>query len=81
MILRNFVPLTRFHSDKEQWEPTIERVFQLQRSKDKFHKIREVWAFDWQNHGDAAVLNQDALGSRPQGVCRLYLAVARISVS
>ncbi|KAF8909980.1 hypothetical protein CPB85DRAFT_1221751 [Mucidula mucida] len=56
-------------SHKEQWEPTLERIFTIQQSKNQFHRIREAWAFDWQNHGDAAVLNQSALSDRPEGVC------------
>lgn len=32
--------------------------------------MREAWAFDWQNHGDAALLNRDLLVSnRAYGVC------------
>ncbi|KAF8079386.1 Alpha/Beta hydrolase protein [Lyophyllum atratum] len=56
-------------SHKEQWEPTIQRMFQVQQAKDESYRIREAWSFDWQNHGDAAVLNRDALISRPGGVC------------
>jgi len=55
-------------SHKEQWEPTIQRIFHDQQSKDTHLRIREAWSFDWQNHGDAAVLNQDVLKSRPEGV-------------
>ncbi|KAG5652706.1 hypothetical protein H0H81_004019 [Sphagnurus paluster] len=55
-------------SHKEQWEPAIERMFELQRSKPPHQRIREAWSFDWQNHGDAAVLNREALLKRPQGV-------------
>ncbi|KAF8954537.1 Alpha/beta hydrolase fold-1 [Flammula alnicola] len=57
-------------SHKEQWEPVIERLFETQARRDKGHRIREVWAFDWQNHGDAAVLNREALKSRLEGVCK-----------
>ncbi|KAF5337656.1 hypothetical protein D9758_012998 [Tetrapyrgos nigripes] len=60
---------------KEQWEPTIERIFhtQLNRHKNgikksKYYQIREAWAFDWQNHGDAGVLNRELLKDRPEGV-------------
>ncbi len=62
--------ISNSHSpDKEQWEPTLERIFTIQQSKNQFYRIREAWAFDWQNHGDAAVLNQSALSDRPEGVC------------
>ncbi|PPQ72245.1 hypothetical protein CVT24_002345 [Panaeolus cyanescens] len=53
---------------KEQWEPIIERLFILQQHRDRTQRIREAWSFDWQNHGDAAVLNQDILKDRPEGV-------------
>lgn len=26
--------------------------------------IREVWAFDWQNHGDSAILNEEVIKIR-----------------
>lgn len=59
-----------FFSDKEQWEPVIENLFILQQKKmDRAHRIREAWSFDWQNHGDAAVLNRQLLNMRPEGVC------------
>ncbi|KAF9474695.1 alpha/beta-hydrolase [Pholiota conissans] len=54
---------------KEQWEPTIEHLFHTQAAKDDAHRVREAWAFDWQNHGDSAVLNREALKERPEGVC------------
>ncbi|KAG5338729.1 hypothetical protein C0989_006437 [Termitomyces sp. Mn162] len=50
--------------DKEQWEPTIEQIFRLQQSKNRRDPIREAWAFDWQSHGDAAVINAGVLNSR-----------------
>jgi hypothetical protein len=55
--------------DKEQWEPTIQRLFHAQQCKDEVYRIREVWSFDRQNHGDAAILNREALKDRPKGVC------------
>lgn len=36
---------------------------------DKIHRIREAWSFDWQNHGDAAILNRQLLKARVGGVC------------
>ncbi|KAJ7099440.1 Alpha/beta hydrolase fold-1 [Mycena belliarum] len=48
---------TGFH--KELYEPTIEDLYRLGPSA----KIREVWALDAPNHGDAAVLNEQALRS------------------
>ncbi|KAJ7031718.1 Alpha/beta hydrolase fold-1 [Mycena alexandri] len=48
---------------KEQWEPVIERILELRHSE-----VREAWAFDWQNHGDSAVLNHEILNSTPSRV-------------
>ncbi|PPQ92478.1 hypothetical protein CVT25_010423 [Psilocybe cyanescens] len=53
-------------SHKEQWEPVIEQLFKVQRNKDV--RLREAWAFDWQSHGDSAVLNREALKNRAEGV-------------
>ncbi|KAJ3843769.1 Alpha/beta hydrolase fold-1, partial [Lentinula raphanica] len=53
---------------KEQWEPTIERIFLTQASKERHHQIREAWSFDWQNHGEAALVNEEILRDRPEGV-------------
>ncbi|TFK63034.1 alpha/beta-hydrolase [Pluteus cervinus] len=56
-------------SHKEQWEPIIEQLFHHQQSKvDPFHRIREAWAFDWQSHGDAALLNAQVLQEREDTV-------------
>ncbi|KAJ3739650.1 Alpha/beta hydrolase fold-1 [Lentinula detonsa] len=55
-------------SHKEQWEPTIERIFLTQAAKDRHQQIREAWSFDWQNHGDTALVNEKALKDRPEGV-------------
>jgi len=58
--------------DKEQWEPVTQHLFRSQSTKDESYRIREAWSFDWQNHGDAAVLNRAALKLRPEGVCGYY---------
>jgi len=58
--------------DKEQWEPVIQHLFKSQSSKDNGYRIREAWSFDWQNHGDAAILNREVLKFRPEGVCECY---------
>jgi hypothetical protein len=58
--------------DKEQWEPVIQHLFKSQSSKCKSYRIREAWSFDWQNHGDAAILNRAALKLRPEGVCEYH---------
>ncbi|KAJ7600911.1 Alpha/beta hydrolase family-domain-containing protein [Mycena floridula] len=61
---------------KEQWEPVIEKIFSEQQSKPSFQRIREAWAFDWQNHGDSAVLNKDLL--QPEGIS-IYVWAEHIS--
>lgn len=66
-------------TDKEQWEPVIEYLFEAQAAKEAAHRIREAWAFDWQNHGDAAVLNREALKDRPEGVCE-YFPIRRVKL-
>ncbi|KAJ6512286.1 Alpha/Beta hydrolase protein [Mycena vulgaris] len=53
-------------SHKEKWEPIIERIFRSQQFKARHQRPREAWAFDWQNHGDAAILNRERLASRRQ---------------
>jgi hypothetical protein len=70
---------TNSRKDKEQWEPTIQRLFDTQQCKDKVHRIREAWSFDRQNHGDAAILNREALRNRREGVCGFNDYVSALS--
>ncbi|KAJ7798639.1 hypothetical protein B0H14DRAFT_3886403 [Mycena olivaceomarginata] len=49
---------------KEQWEPILEKLFTLQSEKSTFY--REAWSLDWQNHGESAVLNEEALKDDPK---------------
>lgn len=51
---------TGFH--KEVWEPIIERIF-AESAKPNGLPIRDAWAIDAPNHGDAAVLNSALLKS------------------
>ncbi|KAJ6581958.1 alpha/beta-hydrolase [Mycena capillaripes] len=51
---------------KEQWEPTIQKLFALQSEKSHLPRIREAWALDWQSHGESAVLNEAALKDDPE---------------
>ena len=46
----------------------IEKLYTLQQKMDKSHRIREAWSFDWQNHGDAAILNRQLLKVQVGGV-------------
>jgi pimeloyl-ACP methyl ester carboxylesterase len=51
---------TGFH--KELWEPIIERIFTSNPESDGL-RIRDAWAIDAPNHGDAAILNAGLLNS------------------
>ncbi|KAJ4483833.1 Alpha/beta hydrolase family-domain-containing protein [Lentinula aciculospora] len=59
---------TGYH--KEHWEPTIEHLFDYE-SEQQVAKIpptltiRECWAIDVQNHGEAAVLNEQVTREIP----------------
>jgi len=46
---------TGFH--KEQWEPTIMHLFTLFKTRNAF-PVREAWAVDCPNHGEAFLLNE-----------------------
>lgn len=52
---------TGFH--KEVWEPIVERIFATENAKPNGLLIREAWAIDAPNHGDAAALNTGLLHS------------------
>ncbi|KAF8075722.1 Alpha/beta hydrolase fold-1 [Lyophyllum atratum] len=58
---------------KETWEPTIEDLFALDDSQatttiDGALRVREAWALDCQNHGEAAVVNAETLVKNPDGI-------------
>jgi len=53
---------------KEVWEPTIERIFATENAKPDGSRIREAWAIDAPNHGDAAALNAALLQSGAYGL-------------
>ncbi|KAJ7146732.1 hypothetical protein C8R44DRAFT_598796, partial [Mycena epipterygia] len=66
---QNGITLLMFHGlgqHKEQWEPVLEKLFLLQSEKSDFPPIREAWSFDWQSHGESAVLNEEALKDDPK---------------
>lgn len=66
-------------SHKEQWEPTIEKMFAVQRHKNLRSQIREAWSFDWQSHGDAGLVNREMLKDRKEGVSVYEWAAALTS--
>ncbi|KAJ8508417.1 hypothetical protein ONZ45_g9309 [Pleurotus djamor] len=52
-----FLHSTSFH--KEIWEPTLQHLFDLVANSSI--RIREAWALDCPNHGEAAALNEEVL--------------------
>ncbi|KAJ4500452.1 Alpha/beta hydrolase family-domain-containing protein [Lentinula lateritia] len=60
---------TGYH--KEHWEPTIEHLFDLESEFTSTKTpptptIRECWAIDVQNHGEAAMLNEQITREKPE---------------
>ncbi|KIK69091.1 hypothetical protein GYMLUDRAFT_188580, partial [Collybiopsis luxurians FD-317 M1] len=55
---------TGYH--KEHWEPTIQYLFDLDLESKTTYGIRECWAIDVQNHGEAAVLNEQVTRETPE---------------
>ncbi|KAK7038430.1 CN hydrolase domain-containing protein [Favolaschia claudopus] len=67
--LRSLISICSSPQDKEQWEVVIEEMFRLQQDKPPQLRMREAWALDRPNHGDAAVLNsEELLRNRRQGL-------------
>ena len=54
---------SRSIADKEQWEPCIERLFELVETRSG-PSISTIWALDCTNHGDSAVLNESLLSPK-----------------
>ncbi|KAF8199250.1 Alpha/beta hydrolase fold-1 [Mycena galopus ATCC 62051] len=50
---------------KEQWEPTLEQIFRMQKTGNYSFSIRDAWSVDWQSHGEGAVVNEAALSDHP----------------
>lgn len=46
---------------KETWEPTIHDIYKIDDERSTGPIVREVWGLDCQNHGEAAILNEDVL--------------------
>ncbi|KAN0094845.1 Alpha/beta hydrolase family domain containing protein [Tylopilus felleus] len=46
---------------KEHWEPTIQRLFDNEHTARNALRFHDMWALDMPNHGDSAILNEDAL--------------------
>jgi len=64
---------------KESFEPVLEKLFELASAglvsdggKQKI-KIREAWAIDCINHGEAATLNEKRLPTKLKEVCECPL--------
>ncbi|KAJ7352287.1 hypothetical protein DFH08DRAFT_775196 [Mycena albidolilacea] len=63
------------YQDKEQWEPVIEKLYALRSDTARSPQIREAWPFDWQSHGESAVLNEKALEDGPDSACMWASAI------
>jgi len=50
--------MTDIFIDKETWEPVISELLEDENVR---HNVREVWSFDWQTHGESAILNEETL--------------------
>ena len=63
---------TGFH--KEHWEPTLEHLYEYfgDYKYKSTVKIREAWSIECPNHGDAAVLNEEALTWGYLPTCQLF---------
>ena len=49
---------------KEQWEPTIQQLFENQQmAAQRTVRFHDMWPFDMPNHGDSAILDEETLGS------------------
>lgn len=47
---------------KEQWEPTIQRLFQKQKAAQRRNiQFQDIWSLDLPNIGDSAILNEEVL--------------------
>ena len=55
------------HADMETWEPFIQSLFQLQPRTGV--RVGEVWSSECPNHGQSAIVNEEALLNRLQGIC------------
>lgn len=66
---------TSFH--KETWEPSLEQLFKLASGPGSRVRIREAWALDCPNHGEAGELNERLLAQ--QGSSCTYHSANRSS--
>ena len=57
---------------KEHWEPTIEDLYDVikEAGQNKSVRVRELWAIDAPNHGEAAVLNEELLAWGHTPICK-----------
>ncbi|KAI0656485.1 alpha/beta-hydrolase [Cubamyces menziesii] len=65
------VTVILFHcagSHKEAWEPTLQHLFCQTDPRSGKPLLREAWAFDFQSHGEASVLNEAQLMPLKAGI-------------
>lgn len=61
---------------KELWEPTLDHLWSLL-SENGGPRVREAWAIDWPNHGEAAVLNEKTLQWGYDHICTYYFTPSK----
>lgn len=62
-----FLHATGMH--KESWEVVIKRLFELRSQSTQQSKIRDIFSIESPNHGESAVINEDALKEHYQNNC------------
>ncbi|KAJ7822177.1 hypothetical protein B0H14DRAFT_1324823 [Mycena olivaceomarginata] len=60
---------------KEQWDVVISRIFELFPGR-----VNEMWAIDWQNHGDSAVMNGHVLKTKMAYYADVFALFRRVSL-
>ncbi|KAJ7185663.1 alpha/beta-hydrolase [Mycena filopes] len=70
-----FTPNVGAH--RETWQTSIERLFEIQHRAGTGIDIAisEAWALEYPHHGLAAIVNEDALLNRPQGIADMIIPV------
>jgi hypothetical protein len=66
-----FITLNLVSVDKEQWEPVLQRLFALNIGKAPGRRVYEVWALEWQSHGESFMLNKELIGDNEKAASKL----------
>ena len=69
--------------DKETWEPTITRLFQLDDlaaiGNNSLSTIVEAWSIDCPDHGESAAFNRASLDMEYTRVCQWLLLLKSVT--